>query len=197
MITLATLYQNKQTLIALACINQRQTTKSAQRQVQKTAVRHLLSHCMAGRFDGYQLNQTCYPYQITQKNKSSFFVSFSHSGNSVALIISPTPCGIDIETNPVGYHIAKRFFHQNELRYIAGLANSEKDKATTLLWQIKECMVKLQNTTLSQLISQDMSEYAKALMDNSRQWVKYQSINGEGYLLWQDHQMVAIQHTNT
>lgn len=197
MIISQTFYQNNQTLIALACFKQNQTDKSAQRQLQKKAIRQLLSLCMTDKFGGYQLDEACHPYQIIQKNKPSFFVSFSHSGNKVALIISPTPCGIDIETNSVGYHIAKRFFHQNELRYIAGLANSEKDKATTLLWQIKECMVKLQNTTLSQLISQDMSEYAKALMSNSRQWVKCQSINGEGYLLWQDHQMVAIQRTNT
>lgn len=166
------------------------TTKAKLHTLQRQAVRKLLA-----KYQNDALFIERHPYQLLGKKRR--FVSFSHSGNKVALIISPAPCGIDIETRPIGCHVAERFFHPNELDYIASFANNEKSTVIKQLWQIKECMVKLQNTTLSQLISQDMTEYDKAITGSVRQWVDCPSADGKCYLLWQDHQTIAIQKTDT
>lgn len=192
------LYQDNQTLIALACLTHTKIDKSTQNQLQKKAVRHLLSLCMAEKFNGYQLQETCYPYQLTQINNRPFFICFSHSGNRLALIVSPTPCGIDIEIRSISHRIAKRFFHPNELDYIASTPTHQQSDVRCLLWQIKESMVKLTGSTLSQLISQDMTEYAHTLIkSDTHQWIKHTSTTNTDYLLWHAHQIVAIQAIQT
>lgn len=125
--------------------------KACQHRHQRQAVRALLSMLLASTevLQGYCFCEQVLPYTLT-KPDSRLFVSFSHSLDQVAVMICQDPCGIDIEQQTIGMHIAERFFHLNEKKFL-----KSHPKALTPLWQIKECLAKATNTTLSQTLSQD------------------------------------------
>ncbi|MFC0820727.1 4'-phosphopantetheinyl transferase family protein [Moraxella marmotae] len=117
------------------------TQKTTHRQRQSASVRALLAQVMAdcgivGNFIDGQ-----FPYQIISDN-ARHFVSFSHSGHAIALIVAATPCAIDIEQNTVNPAIAERYYHANELDIIkANPSHAQHDIDT--LWRLKECAIKL------------------------------------------------------
>lgn len=92
-----------QVIIAFAKMVQTSRQRLKQKKAQSACVRSLLQITMH-RFDIVgEFHDHAHPYYINS-NKIRYFVSFSHSDNQVALIISLTPCAIDIEVNDIKYN---------------------------------------------------------------------------------------------
>lgn len=174
-------YHHNNCLIATAHL-----TKPS-RPIQSQGVRELLAWCLAQFFPTYQLNDTTHPYRLVSPDKPALFVSFSHSSTQVALIIAPTPCGIDIELRPISQQIAERFFHTNELSLLNSLSQDKQHATRLTLWQLKECLVKVHNSTLAQVISQDMTPLVQSLQN-----MPVQGVDCGAYWLWQMNSVVAV-----
>ena len=70
--------------------------------------------------------------------------NFSHSGGFVAVAISDSEVGIDIEkTEPQSRRLAERFFHPDEYAYVIKGGAAEFDCRFTEIWTRKEAYVKL------------------------------------------------------
>lgn len=179
-------YHQNHCLIATAHIS------NATRPTQSQGVRKLLAWCLAQFFPNYQLNDTNYPYRLVSPDKPPLFISFSHSQTQVALIIAPTPCGIDIELRPISQEIAERFFHANEFALLNRINQNKQHTIRQALWQPKECSVKTHNNTLAQVISQDITAFAKSLQNTPTQGIEC----GE-YWLWQMRSVVGVVRLNT
>ncbi len=157
-----------QVLIASADISSPSTNKATthkqQRQQQRHTVRQLLSYCLSYYPDYLEFQSDTHPYYLfNHTHNKKFFVSFSHSRHQVALIIAPTPCGIDIEHSPISQEIVHRFFHSNEIALLDSLPTNTQAFARLKLWQLKESFTKASVTTLSQTLSQDFSQIVATL----------------------------------
>lgn len=162
------LIHHHHSLIAHAKIGNLPNSKAMQRQYQRWAVRQLLHYALHQHPSDYaalSLKDNCHPYTLIDNTGTvHFFVSFSHSNDTVALIVSPTPCGIDIETSPISSFVAKRFFHCNEQAAINHLPSTAQAVARLRLWQIKESYAKAKASTLSQTLSYDFSNILPAIL---------------------------------
>lgn len=86
------------------------------------------------------------------KNMPEFYFSVSHSGNCVAFVSDNSPIGIDTEEiSDARIEIAKRFFSQNEYKYI--LESKNQNISFYEIWTKKEAYVKLLGTGLSTPLS--------------------------------------------
>lgn len=138
-------YLNNSSLIAPseASIFQRISPSLLQ---QRLAVRQLFRQLLTHLSINDQLDESSYPYRLTNKGS---FVCFSHSKNQVAVLLHHSrPVGVDIETQPVKWSLVQRFFHPKEVALLSALATPLREKICGYLWQIKECVVKVENTTL-------------------------------------------------
>lgn len=86
---------------------------SADPSLQSKAVRTLLDVVLIHLDQQALLDESSFPYRLMADSHHSF-VSFSHSKDCVALIISPYSCGIDVETRAISQAVAVRFFGQHE-----------------------------------------------------------------------------------
>lgn len=118
------------------------------RQRQRMFVRLLLQALIAQEpsLQDYRLMDDKFPYQLKKPNSPKFFVSFSHSNNKVALVVSKRTCAIDIELNPVSERVAERYFHSQEKNHLLTLDEDTAQLVRNRLWQLKECFVKLKNS---------------------------------------------------
>lgn len=164
-----------------------------QRQLQRKGVRLLLQQLLNYLELRDILDESDFPYQLID---SKHYVCFSHTGatqkkavhpnlnqslntrsnSKVAVTISRhRPIGIDIETNDVAWHVAQRFYSDNELRVIQSLPTSQRDIITKLLWQIKESFIKIHQYKLAQGLGIDYSyliaDLLKAIKEPSSLWV--------------------------
>lgn len=135
--------------------------KPSQKHAQKQQVRTLLAHCLSKlpELSDYTLDDSTLPYRLTHPNNPPLFISFSHSQSTVAFIISPTACGIDVELGKIKETIAERFFHKNEQALLHTLPKEQQAYARNQLWRLKESLVKLECTSLATLIGRDMSAF--------------------------------------
>ncbi|MCI5656926.1 MAG: 4'-phosphopantetheinyl transferase superfamily protein [Candidatus Pseudoruminococcus sp.] len=86
------------------------------------------------------------------KNFPEFHFSVSHSGNCVAFVSDTSPIGIDTEIiSDARIEIAKRFFSENEYKYI--LESKNQNNTFYEIWTKKEAYVKLIGTGLSTPLS--------------------------------------------
>lgn len=86
------------------------------------------------------------------KNFPEFYFSVSHSGNCVAFVSDTSPIGIDTEIiSDARIEIAKRFFSENEYKYI--LESKNQNNTFYEIWTKKEAYVKLIGTGLSTPLS--------------------------------------------
>ena len=121
---------------------------SIKRQQQRYGVRLLLQFMLAHIGINDTLNDTCYPYRLVNNGD---YICFSHSDNKVAVVISKRqPAGIDIETHPVKWHVAQRFFHPEEIEILEKLNSNQRDIIIKWLWQLKESQIKIYQYTLAQ-----------------------------------------------
>lgn len=149
------------TYIAWATIN----TDKPPRQIQSTAVRQLLTWLQKTLKLQGQLIESAFPYYFIHQ-EIQHFVCFSHSSNQVVVIISQHPCAIDIQIQNVSIKVAHRFYHNNELNYLAILAPDEQKHLINLLWQLKECLIKLNHGQLTSGLGIDCSSIFYQLDDN-------------------------------
>ena len=69
------------------------------------------------------------------------YISITHCYPYVAVVISPYPCGIDIETESVDFRqIVKHYYTPEEKAYLA--QNNDDQRLITKLWCRKECYIK-------------------------------------------------------
>lgn len=88
------------------------------------------------------LQEQTFPYFFNTQ-QTRYFVSFSHSRERVAVLISPYQnIGVDIEDKMVSYQIVERFFHEKELLWLNSLSKQKQQIAIKLLWTLKESMIK-------------------------------------------------------
>ncbi|WP_227671201.1 4'-phosphopantetheinyl transferase family protein [Psychrobacter pulmonis] len=154
-----------------------------QRQQQRTGVRLLLQSLLNKLEMIDTLNDASFPYRLAN---SQYYVCFSHTGahnkvisnqhknenlfkhldNKVAVIISAyRPVGIDIEVNAIKWKVAQRFYHTNEIAILQALTITQRDTVAKLLWQIKECFIKIHQYTLAQGLGMDYSYLITGLVN--------------------------------
>lgn len=76
--------------------------------------------------------------------------NLSHSGHYVVSALSSEPVGIDIETiKPIDIAIAKRFFTQDEYKYIHNSKNGNELTRFYEIWTMKESHIKWEGIGLS------------------------------------------------
>lgn len=155
-----------------------------QRQQQRQGVRQLLQALLNKLEISDTLDGSSFPYRLSQ---TRYYVCFSHTAahgkdefnkksnqniaaisySKIAAIISRRrPVGIDIEHNDVAWHIAKRFYSDNEITILQALPKNQRDYIAKLLWQIKESFIKIHQYTLAQGLGIDYSDIIPALTDD-------------------------------
>lgn len=74
-----------------------------------------------------------------------FHFNLSHSGRYIALAVGPSPVGVDVEQlrqNMDWEAIAKRYFADDEQRWLAGFDQAERKRRFIALWTRKESLLK-------------------------------------------------------
>ena len=157
-----------------------------QRQLQRKGVRLLLQQLLNKLALNDILDESDFPYQLVDSN---YYVCFSHTGanhndvnrklsqkinpaldSEVAVVIShQRPSGIDIETSSVAWHVAKRFYSDNEIAVLQSLSVLERTTIAKLLWQIKESFIKIHQYKLAQGLGVDYSYLIGDLIDTIRE----------------------------
>ncbi len=105
----------------------------------------------------YGLSEKDSVFEVSEKGKPylkdhpEIFFSLSHSGTRAAAVFSDRPCGIDIEKiEGDESELAKRFFHEEEYRYLRSLEDVQKRTADFYrIWTAKESYLKMLGTGLS------------------------------------------------
>ena len=91
------------------------------------------------------------------KNKKLFF-NISHCAEGVAVAVDTEPVGIDVqEIGNFNERVAKRFFTDGERKKIN--ASSDKAKAFTRIWTLKESAIKNEGKTLANLDEFSLENY--------------------------------------
>ncbi|OOS26800.1 hypothetical protein B0681_00070 [Moraxella porci DSM 25326] len=130
----------------------------ADQSLQSKAVRALLDVVLTHFDQQAILDESSFPYRLMANGYHSF-VSFSHSQDCVALIISPYPCGIDVETRVISQAVAQRFFGQHENLILYSYPSDTQAIYRQILWQLKEAWIKLHGGTLTQGMGVDFGQY--------------------------------------
>lgn len=101
-----------------------------------------------------ELIETALPYFFETDTQQRWYVSFSHSRQHVAVLISHYPhIGIDIEDGNVNAAVAQRFFSSHECEWIASQPAFMQSQLRGLLWRLKECYIKTEQSNNTQLIN--------------------------------------------
>lgn len=157
-----------------------------QRQIQRAGVRLLLQQLLKTLEISDMLDESDFPYRLVNHKH---YVCFSHTGmsgkantgkhsnqvnqnmkNKVAVVISlDRPAGIDIEHNNVVWKVAKRFYSDNEINRLLALPTDERDTVVKLLWQLKECFIKINHYTLAQGMGMDYSHLIADMLNSTIQ----------------------------
>ena len=94
-----------------------------------------------------RLQDEALPYRIESNDlrQPTYYVSFSHSREHVAVLLATTPwLGIDIEDKTISLAVAKRYFTANEISWVVSVPTCQQPQATKLLWTLKEALIKQQ-----------------------------------------------------
>ncbi len=157
-----------------------------QRQIQRAGVRLLLQQLLNKLEISDTLDESDFPYCLVNHK---YYVCFSHTGisgkantgsnsnqvkqnlnNKIAVVISlDRPAGIDIEASNVVWKVAKRFYSDNEINRLLALPTDERDTVVKLLWQLKECFIKINHYKLAQGMGMDYSHLIADILDGMRQ----------------------------
>ena len=126
------------------------TALAAQRMAVRTLCQQLL--IQANRVD--ELDDSQFPYRLKEHGD---YLCFTHSHDYVAVLLNASrPCGIDLELSAVRWRTAQRFYHANELTALAALEPTFREVVCRYLWQIKECIVKVEQGTLIPTLGQSL-----------------------------------------
>ncbi|MGP4717321.1 4'-phosphopantetheinyl transferase family protein [Psychrobacter sp. T6-6] len=176
-----------------------------QREQQRQGVRHLLQNLLKKLDIEDTLDESSFPYRLIN---SKYYVCFSHTGahdknrsnsnktspSQIALVISHhRPAGIDIEHNNVAWHVAQRFYSDNEIAVLQTLPKNQRDYIAKLLWQIKESFIKIHQYTLAQGLGIDYSDVIPALTDDmNKDLITISHTNDQS-----NHQIAVLQADQT
>lgn len=121
--------------------------KKNKKLIQSAGVRLLLSQLLNHLNITDSLSEHSFPYRLAD---TGYYVCFSHSQQMLAVAISTThPIGIDTELRQVSWMACQRFFHPNEVSFLQSHPSSIRSQLATLLWQLKECRIKITQESLN------------------------------------------------
>jgi 4'-phosphopantetheinyl transferase len=163
---------------------------SADKSLQSAAVRELLQSVLARFGRIATLDDSNFPYRLMVDNEAQDFVSFSHSADCVALIISPYPCGVDVEMRAISQAVAKRFFSHQENICLENYPADIQVIHRQILWQLKESWIKLNGGTLTQGMGVDFGQYLTDISPTHSSQIKLS--NGHQAFIHPSLQLSAI-----
>ena len=102
-----------------------------------------------------ELMDTNFPYHFITADSYTWYVSFSHSRQHAAVLISPyTNIGIDVEDSAISHQVASRFFSPHEYQWLNQKPAVNQAVLRNLLWRLKECAIKTHQHADKQLIKE-------------------------------------------
>ena len=102
-----------------------------------------------------ELMDTNFPYHFITADGYTWYVSFSHSRQHAAVLMSPYGnIGIDIEDSAISHHVASRFFSPHEYQWLNQKPAVNQAVLRNLLWRLKECAIKTHQNADKQLIKE-------------------------------------------
>lgn len=102
-----------------------------------------------------ELMDTNFPYHFITADGYTWYVSFSHSRQHAAVLMSPYGnIGIDIEDSAISHHVASRFFSPHEYQWLNQKPAVNQAVLRNLLWRLKECSIKTHQNADKQLIKE-------------------------------------------
>lgn len=102
-----------------------------------------------------ELMDANFPYHFITADGCTWYVSFSHSCQHAAVLISPyTNIGIDVEDSAISHHVASRFFSPHEYQWLNQKSAVNQAVLRNLLWRLKECSIKTHQHADKQLIKE-------------------------------------------
>lgn len=102
-----------------------------------------------------ELMDTNFPYHFITAGGYTWYVSFSHSRQHAAVLISPyTNIGINVEDSAISHHVAARFFSFHEYQWLNQKPAVNQAVLRNLLWRLKECAIKTHQNADKQLIKE-------------------------------------------
>lgn len=102
-----------------------------------------------------ELMEANFPYHFITADSYIWYVSFSHSHQHAAVLISPyANIGIDVEDSAISHHVASRFFSPHEYQWLNQKPAVNQAVLRNLLWRLKECSIKTHQNADKQLIKE-------------------------------------------
>lgn len=102
-----------------------------------------------------ELMDANFPYHFITADGYTWYVSFSHSRQHAAVLISPyTNIGVDVEDSAISHHVASRFFSPHEYQWLNQKPAVHQAVLRNLLWRLKECAIKTHQNADKQLIKE-------------------------------------------
>ena len=117
--------------------------------------RHLLKNLQQALNLTGELMDTNFPYHFITADGYTWYVSFSHSRQHAAVLISPyANIGIDVEDSAISHQVASRFFSPHEYQWLNQKPAVNQAVLRNLLWRLKECSIKTHQNADKQLIKE-------------------------------------------
>ena len=102
-----------------------------------------------------ELMEANFPYYFITADGYTWYVSFSHSRQHAAVLISPyTNIGVDVEDSAISHQVASRFFSPHEYQWLNQKPAVNQVILRNLLWRLKECSIKTHQNADKQLIKE-------------------------------------------
>ena len=102
-----------------------------------------------------ELMDANFPYYFITADGYTWYVSFSHSRQHAAVLISPyANIGIDVEDSAISHQVASRFFSPHEYQWLNQKPAVNQAVLRNLLWRLKECSIKTHQNADKQLIKE-------------------------------------------
>lgn len=102
-----------------------------------------------------ELMDANFPYHFITADGYIWYVSFSHSRQHAAVLISPyANIGIDVEDSAISHQVASRFFSPHEYQWLNQKPAVNQAVLRNLLWRLKECSIKTHQNADKQLIKE-------------------------------------------
>lgn len=102
-----------------------------------------------------ELMEANFPYHFITADGYTWYVSFSHSRQHAAVLISPyRNIGVDVEDSAISHHVASRFFSPHEYQWLNQKPVVNQVILRNLLWRLKECSIKTHQNADKQLIKE-------------------------------------------
>ena len=117
--------------------------------------RHLLKKLQQALNVTGELMEGNFPYHFITADGYTWYVSFSHSRQHAAVLMSPyTNIGIDVEDSAISHQVASRFFSPHEYQWLNQKPAVNQVILRNLLWRLKECSIKTHQNADKQLIKE-------------------------------------------